>query len=144
MARERTQKKISTRIDRTYFKKSHPWRRMRLTLVFLASAAAVLFVALAGASGRGDLIHNPGHLTAAHASFENNCAACHDGVDAQGKKTGQFSKAVSDAACLKCHDGSIHHENQATLVMDDKSHPGERAWPTAPVATPSTAATRRC
>ena len=43
--------------------------------------------------------------------WENNCAVCHD---ADGK--GGFFKAVSDNACLKCHDASVHSEKQVQFI----------------------------
>jgi predicted CXXCH cytochrome family protein len=124
MSRQRTQKTISVRIDRTYIHRPHPWRRIRRSAVFFAVAGAIVFLALTHAGGEGERIHNPGSLTRVHASFENNCAACHDGCDAQGHPTGKFSLAVSDTACLKCHDAGVHNANQATMVMMDMSrHP---------------------
>jgi len=131
MARQRTQKTISARIDRTYIKRPSPWRRMRRSIIFMAVAGAILFVAFTTVGGGqgdwGEWIHNPGRLTFSHASFENNCAACHDGCDQQGKPTGKFSLAVSDSACLKCHDAGVHNANQATQVMVDMSrHPPEQ------------------
>jgi hypothetical protein len=124
MARQRTQKTISVRIDRAYIDRLRGARRLRRSLVFAAIAAAILFIALANFSGNGQAIHNPGRLTFSHASFQNNCAACHDGCDEQGRPTGRFSLAVSDSACLKCHDAGVHHPNAATFVMMDTTrHP---------------------
>jgi hypothetical protein len=126
MARQRTQKTISVRIDRAYIDRLRGGRRLRLALVFAAVAAAILFVALASFSGNSQAIHNPGRLTFAHAGFQNNCAACHDGCDQEGRPTGNFSLAVSDSACLKCHDAGVHHPNAATFVMMDTTrHPPE-------------------
>src|ERR1700722_9334455 len=121
MARKRTQKSVSARIDRTYIDRFHRWRRFRLSMVFFATAACVLLVvALATMGSRGELIQNPGRVTFVHAKFQNDCAACHDGCDENGKPTGRFTKAVSDGACLKCHDAGIHHANQATMITIDK------------------------
>jgi predicted CXXCH cytochrome family protein len=126
MARQRTQKTVSARIDRTYIDRFHRWRRLRRTTIFAATALAVILVAFAATGGKGELIHNPGRLTFVHASFQDNCAECHDGLDANGKSTGKFSKAVSDAACLKCHDAGIHHPNQGTMVtFDNRFNPPE-------------------
>jgi len=119
--RQRTQKNIAARIDRTYFQRPHRWRRFRLSMVLLATAAAILFVVLTAVGGKGELIHNPGRLASVHATFQNDCAKCHDGCDETGKPTGKFSKAVSDSACLKCHDAGIHHPNSATMITMDKT-----------------------
>lgn len=106
MARVRTQKSVSRRIDLSYFKRAHPLRTRRKILTFVVGAIAIAFVTFFSLGGDGRL-HNPGQLTAAHASFQHDCRACHDG---DGK--GGFSKEVSDASCLKCHDGSMHSPNQ--------------------------------
>jgi hypothetical protein len=129
MARKRTQKTVSARIDRTYIARKHPWRSLRRTTIFIATVAAILLGAFASVPGRGDLIHNPGRLAYVHAKFQNNCGACHDGCDAAGNPTGKFSRAVSDGACLKCHDGAVHHLNQATMVVNDSRRipPGPRS-----------------
>jgi hypothetical protein len=42
----------------------------------------------------------------AHAVLEQRCEACH--VQA----TGEFSSKAADGACLACHDGPVHHENE--------------------------------
>jgi hypothetical protein len=125
MARVRKTKQIAQRIDPTYFAKSHPWRRMRKSIIFLCSALAIAYVAFAIGAGRlGEGVHNPGKLTSAHKMFEHDCARCHDGLADDGKTPGKFSKSVSDTACLSCHQGAVHHQNQATMaVIDTKSNP---------------------
>ena len=52
---------------------------------------------------KNEQIYNPGHVTGAHATIENNCAACHT-PDPQ--RPGQFSKAVSDSACIDVPRGA--------------------------------------
>ena len=42
-------------------------------------------------------------MSEAHAVLENECAACHV------QTAGTFSAKASDAACLSCHDGPVHH-----------------------------------
>jgi hypothetical protein len=121
MARQRTQKLIAVRIDRTYISRPHPLRRLRRSAVFVCVAGAILFLAFATLGGNGQFIHNPGRLTFSHASFQNDCAKCHDGCDADGKPTNKFSLAVSDHACLKCHDAGVHNANQSTQVVLDKT-----------------------
>src|ERR1700683_2360771 len=127
--RQRTQKSLATRIDRMYYRRLHGLRRWRRGLVFVAIAAAILYVGLATYGGKGELIHDPGRLAPSHASFENNRAGCHDGCDTNGKPTGKFSKAVSDFACLPCHAGAIHHPTQGTQVVFDphRDPPGSRS-----------------
>jgi hypothetical protein len=45
-------------------------------------------------------------MSASHAVLEKECAACHLQL------AGAFSAKASDAACLSCHDGPIHHAAQ--------------------------------
>lgn len=112
MARIRTQKAVSRRIDLSYFKRPHPLRTSRQVLVFLAGVVTILLLTFLSLGGDGRL-HNPGSLTSAHAFIQHDCRACHDGGGAgnAGPVAG-FSKTVSDVACLACHDGSVHHANQ--------------------------------
>jgi hypothetical protein len=129
--RQRKSKEIARRIDLHYFAKPHPFRGMRRALIIVASIAAVLYVtvlslpaspttATPGTPARHGhaLLHNPGPLTSAHAQFANDCAACHgetkDGTSAGSK--GEWSMHVTDAHCLSCHDGSVHHPNQLRFV----------------------------
>lgn len=114
MARVRTQKAVSQRIDLSYFQRAHPLRTGRKLLMALFFIGAIIAVALLSVGGDGRL-HNPGALTRAHAAWEHDCRACHDGggpgVDNAGTGKG-FAKTVSDAACLSCHDGAAHAFNQ--------------------------------
>jgi hypothetical protein len=45
-------------------------------------------------------------MSEAHAVLEKQCAACHV------QSVGQFSSKAVGSACLACHDGPVHHENQ--------------------------------
>ena len=46
-------------------------------------------------------------MSEAHAVLDRECAACHV------QKAGTFSAKASDAACLSCHDGPLHHATTA-------------------------------
>lgn len=139
MARTRTQKTVSRRIDLTYFKRPSPLRTGKKALAFVAFALAIVFVTFFSIGGDGRL-HNPGKLTRAHAAWENNCTACHDGGGAGlagSKTTGGFAKTVSDASCLSCHDGALHAKTQldstvtAWPVIDGVSKPDAKGHFTA-------------
>ena len=145
MARVRTQKGVAGRIDLNYHRRWHPWRATRVSLVVACALLAAGWVAYASIArdprnpGRlmlVDRIHNPGPVTRAHASFENDCRACHDGATPDGATQHAYWKNVSDQACLNCHDGSAHHANQKladahggvsagalTLAVKDSAHP---------------------
>lgn len=126
MARIRTQKGVAGRIDLNYHKQWHPWWKLRLGLVMLCTVLALGWFAFSsvrfdnGKLRLVDAIHNPGPVTRAHAQIEKNCNACHDGDNNNdGTPDNGYWLTVSDAACIKCHDGALHHENQ--LVADDRA-----------------------
>jgi len=45
-------------------------------------------------------------MSEAHSVLENQCATCHV------QQTGGFSAKAADTACLSCHDGPVHHNDQ--------------------------------
>ena len=105
MARTRTTKSVAQRIDLNYFKRSTPFKRVRLLLAILAPLMAIGWLAWRGLM-RDSRVYSSGSLSGAHAVFERQCAACHS------QKAGEFSQQAADSACLACHDGPIHHEEQ--------------------------------
>ncbi len=121
MAQLRTTKQIARRIKLDYFKRPHPFRTGKWVLALLCLLGAGAYVT--AYARHGGAVYNPGHVSAAHAMFEQNCTACHDG---DGK--GGINQRVSDAACSKCHEGSLHHPNQSTFVsLDSTNHPAMAA-----------------
>jgi predicted CXXCH cytochrome family protein len=103
MATPRDTKAIAGRIDIQYH--AHPhwfrwWRRVAVLLAVIGTGAWAAFVI----AGKNERALNPGPVARAHATFEDNCAACHDHDGKQG-----FLKTVSDNACLACHTAASHH-----------------------------------
>ena len=105
MPRTRTTKKLAQRIDLNYFKRPSPLRRWRVSLAIGLPVLAVAWLVWHGVR-RDDTVYSSGRLSAAHSVLNSDCAACHV------REAGRFSAAASDAACLACHDGPIHHDNQ--------------------------------
>lgn len=104
MARTRSTKKLSQRIDREYFKRLHPiprWRRI-LSLAATGIGLAWIFAASVGNSGA---VFNAGPLSNGHHILEGSCATCHTGTSLWGRK-------VEGAACVSCHDGPAHQAQQ--------------------------------
>jgi hypothetical protein len=100
MARTRSTKSLSQRIDREYFKRLYTipkWRRI-LSLAFTA-------IGLMWVLGWSEPAFNAGPLSKGHHILEGNCATCHTGSALWGKK-------VEDQACVTCHDGPAHKEQQ--------------------------------
>jgi len=50
-------------------------------------------------------------MSAAHAVLAEHCEACHV------RDAGEFSSEVTDRACLACHDGPVHHENEVAAMV---------------------------
>ena len=103
---ERTTKKLAQRIDLTYFKRPHPFRTWRFWLSVAAPAIAILWIAWYGVAG-SNRVYSGGKMSRAHAVLGAKCDACHL------RQASSFSAKASDQACLSCHDGPIHHTNQA-------------------------------
>jgi predicted CXXCH cytochrome family protein len=117
-AGERKTKVIGKRIDLSYHKQPSPMRSLRRLTVILCGLAAALWGGWALVAKNGERAYNPGPVAGVHAMIENNCASCHDGgngATAAGSSS-KFLKSVSDAACLKCHNASIHADKQISLA----------------------------
>ena len=115
-------KAIANRLDHRYFVHRNTFRIVRRVLIILACAGVML--AWGAYVKRGDqTIYSPGKLTSVHSMWDgNNCASCHE-----PQAGGGFSQVVSDNACTRCHDGAIHHPNQATLVSFAADKPPVRS-----------------
>jgi len=106
LPRTRTTKKLAQRIDLDYFKRTSPLRRWRFLLSIATPVLALLCVAWFGI--RSDRrVYSAGNLSSAHAVLTKQCSACHVST------LGFYDKKVIDQKCLACHDGSVHHVNQA-------------------------------
>lgn len=123
-AGERKTKVIGKRIDLSYHKQPSPMRSLRRLTVIVCGLAAALWGGWALFGKSGERFYNPGPVAGVHAMFENDCASCHDGGDNAGSdKSGKFFKTVSDAACLKCHNGTVHADKQTSLVLMSNGKP---------------------
>jgi len=110
MARQRTTKKLAQRIDLNYFKRATPFKRAKVWLSVLVPLLAVGWIAWRGFS-RDSRVYSSGRMCAAHAVLEQKCAACHV------EKASEFSSKAADSACLVCHDGPMHHENEVLAAV---------------------------
>jgi len=105
LRRTRTTKKLARRIDLQYFARPHPFRRWRFWLSVTIPALAVGWLLTQRVQG-GQKAYSSGPLAQAHAVFTEQCGLCHV------TRAGAFFKEASDEACLACHDGPAHHNNQ--------------------------------
>ncbi|MEO5926750.1 MAG: hypothetical protein ABIR70_23250 [Bryobacteraceae bacterium] len=104
MARTRSTKKLSQRIDREYFKRLYPIPRWRRILSIAATGVGLAWVLSSLAINSG-AVFNAGPLSKGHHILEGNCASCHTGSKLWGRK-------VEEKACVSCHDGPAHKEHQ--------------------------------
>lgn len=110
MARTRTTKKLAQRIDLNYFKRPTPFKRAKTLLSVGVPVVALVWIAWHGLA-RDSRVYSSGRMSEAHAVLERQCAACHV------EKAGEFSSNAVDSACLACHDGPAHHENQIAAAV---------------------------
>jgi len=110
VARTRTTKKLAQRIDLNYFKRPTPYKRVKLWLCVLVPLLALVWIAWRGFS-RDSRVYSSGRMSEPHAVLEKQCAACHV------RKAGEYSAYALDSACLGCHDGPVHHENQVAAAV---------------------------
>jgi len=118
MAREVTsddlnkqQKARGQRIDKLYYKKSHPWRRFMMMLTWILPIAAGIALGFYAVRPSGAAIYMPGPVSTKHSMIADRCDACHDQSKDEKSNAPMFG-AVTDAKCKSCHDGPLHVANQ--------------------------------
>ena len=114
MSAPRTSKSLAERIDLSYWRHRHPLRRWKWLLSLIAAGLAALW--LLWAAVRGDQrIYEARPVSPAHAMFANDCKVCHTESWQPAARLVSFDskrRSVPDSACLHCHDGPVHHEQQ--------------------------------
>jgi len=110
VARTRTTKKLAQRVDLNYFKRPTAYKRRLVWLSVLLPLLAVIWIVWGGFK-RDSRVYSSGRMSEAHAVLERQCAACHV------PKAGEFSSNATDGACLACHDGPVHHENEIAAAV---------------------------
>ena len=100
MARIRTTKTVSQRIERTYFKQSYPLVRWKWLLSLVFTVVGVLWLSWAAVAGK-EQPYNAGSLANPHNLLTRECASCHSEKSTWGTR-------ITDLACQKCHDAPVH------------------------------------
>ncbi len=94
------------KIQIDYFKRPHPFRRLKIQLSIAAAAIAGFWLLVQSLVGYREL-YSPAKLASPHSFIENDCVRCHT-----GSKGAWVSRSVTSSACTVCHAGPIHHTNQ--------------------------------
>ena len=121
----RTQKQIAERYKGNlgYYNKPHPWRRARMLVSLLTICGGLFGIWFFYKRGH-ESFFNVGKISANHAGFADNCAACHDkSLMIGGRLTPAKFKAVLgerfrhgvafepiDRKCQSCHQQHTFHE----------------------------------
>ena len=115
LLRIRTTKKLARRIDLQYFTRPHAFRRWRFWLSVAIPALALAWLFTQRVQGN-QKAYSSGPLSQSHAVFTQQCNLCHL------SRVGVFPKAVTDDACLTCHDAPVHQENQTFTPTCSSCH----------------------
>ena len=110
-----TSREYSERVEIEFHKRPNRFRRGVWWSALLLAVLCLLWLGYAGASG-DHFIYEGGDLAHAHRIFENDCAKCHTTwAPVERALSFDFSDrvySVENDACLACHPGSEHHQNQ--------------------------------
>lgn len=98
MAGPRTQKQIAEKYkgNLAYFRKPHFFRRLKFLVSLLAvliGAAAIIWFQEHGS----DAFYSPGPISQNHASFKDDCRACHTQIDQRIQKLGEPGRVATAA-----------------------------------------------
>lgn len=150
-----TAKQRSLRVTLDHYRRPNRLMRVKFGLTLLATVIAIVYSAwLAMPTPAARQQVSPGPLAAVHATWNNDCAACHldfqplrsDAVGLVGLFRGQSDQRQSlDQACLKCHNTAVHHaaakgEDVPSCAACHHDHQG----PTADIVRASDASCLGC
>lgn len=116
-----TSRQLSERVEIESHKLPNRFRRRTWWAALFLSIACLVWLGYQG--GRGEYhIFEGGDVAQVHRLFENDCAKCHTTWAPIDRLINlDFSDkvyAVKNSACLECHPGSTHHENQIPAHED--------------------------
>jgi hypothetical protein len=114
MPAPRNSKSLAERIDLSYWRQPHSLRRWKWWVSWIAPGLVAVWLLWAAVSG-DQRIYEARPVSPAHAMFANDCKRCHTESWQPAARLVAFDskrRSVPDAACLACHDGPIHHDQQ--------------------------------
>lgn len=116
-----TSRQLSERVEIESHKRPNRFRRGTWWAAFWLSVLCIVWLAYKGAQGEYH-IYEGGDVAHVHRIFENDCAKCHTTwAPVRRVMNLDFSHtvySVENSACLECHPGSEHHENQIPAHKD--------------------------
>lgn len=111
-------KQRALRVPLDYYKKPDRLQRWKGLLAIVAAFAGLgwfLFILVRPGEGRSS--HSPGAVAAVHATWNDNCDACHQPfrpISGDAWLSPWLNRSGSATAqCRSCHSGAIHHSKQA-------------------------------
>ena len=125
-----TGKQRALRVPLTHHKRKDRLVRSRLTWTFVAAifAGGYFFIDFIPIKGLGEERYSHGPVATVHATWENECEACHiDFVPIRSgawavqegwlasllpEEAGDQPARASDKKCQSCHAGPVHHSNE--------------------------------
>jgi hypothetical protein len=113
----RTPKTLADWTELDYFRRPRFFRRLWFWSVYAALVATLFFLAPTFLPG-WRTVYEAGPVSTSHALFNNDCGQCHEHSFETLQRLGRFDasiRAVSDAACEKCHSGPKHHADKVAL-----------------------------
>lgn len=120
----RDPKDLAEWIQLDYYRRPRPMRRLRRQaswLILLLCSAVVLVGLVLG----NQMIYQAGPVSGAHTMFNKDCASCHTEPLQTARRLWPGAsnlRTVPDAACVSCHLGAIHNEQQATQPQCASCH----------------------
>ncbi len=112
-------KQRSLRVPLDHYAQPDALVRAKWKLSVVAAAVAATYVGWLLVGGRaGQQQASPGRLTAAHASWNDDCLVCHKSFQplrsdalslASLFRSGESHRQSLDEGCIKCHNTPVHH-----------------------------------
>lgn len=124
----RDPKALSDWLELDYYRRPRRLRRVRRTIIWATLLAAVIVVALTIWPGQPAL-YQAGPLSSAHAMFNDRCELCHTEPFQTARRfwpTEGSRHSVPDEACIRCHAGPLHNQQQVRLPACASCHQEHR------------------
>ncbi len=120
MSQPRYSRQLAGRVEIEFHRHPNRFRRFTWWTALLCVVGASVWLVQAGTRGE-HRIYEAGAVSTPHTMFENDCKQCHIDNWAPARRLVSFSDdvhSVSNAKCVVCHIGPIHHHNQTPVHGD--------------------------